>query len=644
MTGKPGRREEGRRGDGRRRTTVATCAVVVCALAARAADARSVTPNAEANDPNALREREGSVGGSGGASRIGRMFRRGGGNEATDVGSAAAVFDAARTASLGFSLADVEPRVVDEALPHGAGSWPWKFGGLEGKKFTCMPYPYTSPPPPPGAPPQPAMPPAPTLTTTNPTTTTTNPTTTTANPTTNPTTANPTTNPTTANPTTTTTTNPTTTTTANPTTTTTPQLGQDPTATVVDETRVIIRFGTYGSKDDTGTDKYDSDWFNDPANARDIQWTYSECKPWTTVYCGPSSFGFVDPFPSIEAGQPGKRCQFIDASEIPADHMNMTIPFTAAEDRVFDDTSLNVNVEFAVEKASGGRVFRNFMLLSADFVKELIEDTFQGTKLFRSFDWKWCANEGKGRKHLCECNTIMRYGWTGNATLKAPKHKVEPDFTQWTYVDMRSEQDLLMPCNADKLGKVRPFPSRGDDTRICQCLSNETLATYNAGFQAVIGGDDVPGQQTHNLTVSEQIKEFLSSSKKHTKDLDKKSEKKNEADLGRHSTHTAHKESAAKEKDAPTAAATLATATFNAERDYSVEDDALIEGQEGEDFAQMRLEATETINGDMGEMFSRIGLCAIGAAVVVFAVTIARKVARSREYERVPEHVEDVGV
>ena len=584
--------------------------MVVCALAARAADARSVTPNAEANDPNALREREGSVGGSGGASRLGRMFRRGGGNEATDVGSAAAVVDAARTASLGFSLADVEPRVVDEALPHGAGSWPWKFGGLEGKKFTCMPYPYTSPPPPPGAPPQPAMPPAPTLTTTNPTTTTANPTTTTAN----------------------------------PTTTTTPQLGQDPTATVVDETRVIIRFGTYGSKDDTGTDKYDSDWFNDPANARDIQWTYSECKPWTTVYCGPSSFGFVDPFPSIEAGQPGKRCQFIDASQIPADHMNMTIPFTAAEDRIFDDTSLNVNVEFAVEKASGGRVFRNFMLLSADFVKELIADTFQGTKLFQSFDWKWCANEGKGRKHLCECNTIMRYGWTGNATLKAPKHKVEPDFTQWTYVDMRSEQDLLMPCNADKLGKVRPFPTRGDETRICQCLSNETLATYNAGFQAVIGGDDVPGQQTHNLTVSEQIKEFLSSSKKHTKGLDGKSEKKNEADLGRHSTHTAHKESAAKEKDAPTAAATLATANFNAERDYSVEDDALIEGQEGEDFAQMRLEATETINGDMGEMFSRIGLCAIGAAVVVFAVTIARKVARSREYERVPEHVEDVGV
>ena len=582
---------------------MATCAVVVCALAARAADARSVTPNAEANDPNALREREGSVGGSGGASRLGRMFRRGGGNEATDVGSAAAVVDAARTASLGFSLTDVEPRVVDEALPHGAGSWPWKFGGLEGKKFTCMPYPYTSPPPPPGAPPQPAMPPAPTLTTTNPTTTT-----------------------------------------ANPTTTTTPQLGQDPTATVVDETRVIIRFGTYGSKDDTGTDKYDSDWFNDPANARDIQWTYSECKPWTTVYCGPSSFGFVDPFPSIEAGQPGKRCQFIDASQIPADHMNMTIPFTAAEDRIFDDTSLNVNVEFAVEKASGGRVFRNFMLLSADFVKELIADTFQGTKLFQSFDWKWCANEGKGRKHLCECNTIMRYGWTGNATLKAPKHKVEPDFTQWTYVDMRSEQDLLMPCNADKLGKVRPFPTRGDETRICQCLSNETLATYNAGFQAVIGGDDVPGQQTHNLTVSEQIKEFLSSSKKHIKDLDGKSEKKNEANLGRHSTHTARKESAAKEKDAPTAAATLATATFNAERDYSVEDDALIEGQEGEDFAQMRLEATETINGDMGEMFSRIGLCAIGAAVVVFAVTIARKVARSREYERVPEHVEDVGV
>ena len=582
---------------------MATCAVVVCALAARAADARSVTPNAEANDPNALREREGSVGGSGGASRLGRMFRRGGGNEATDVGSASAVVDAARTASLGFSLADVEPRVVDEALPHGAGSWPWKFGGLEGKKFTCMPYPYTSPPPPPGAPPQPAMPPAPTLTTTNPTTTT-----------------------------------------ANPTTTTTPQLGQDPTATVVDETRVIIRFGTYGSKDDTGTDKYDSDWFNDPANARDIQWTYSECKPWTTVYCGPSSFGFVDPFPSIEAGQPGKRCQFIDASQIPADHMNMTIPFTAAEDRIFDDTSLNVNVEFAVEKASGGRVFRNFMLLSADFVKELIADTFQGTKLFQSFDWKWCANEGKGRKHLCECNTIMRYGWTGNATLKAPKHKVEPDFTQWTYVDMRSEQDLLMPCNADKLGKVRPFPTRGDETRICQCLSNETLATYNAGFQAVIGGDDVPGQQTHNLTVSEQIKEFLSSSKKHTKGLDGKSEKKNEADLGRHSTHTARKESAAKEKDAPTAAATLATANFNAERDYSVEDDALIEGQEGEDFAQMRLEATETINGDMGEMFSRIGLCAIGAAVVVFAVTIARKVARSREYERVPEHVEDVGV
>jgi len=579
----------------------AACAVTREAAATREGEARDgVTPNARAG---------------GISSRVGRMLKRNGGDGGVKgaAGNNERFVDASRTAALGFSLEDVEPRVTEEALPHGTGSWPWKYGGLEGKSFTCMPYPYTSPPPPPSAPPHPDMPPAPGSSTTSayPATTSAYPATTSAYPAA---------------------------TSAYPVATS--QLGQDDdqSAPVVDETRVIIRFGTYGSKADTGTDKYDDDWFNDPANARDIQWTYSECEPWTTVHCQSSTFGFVDPFPSIAAGEPGKRCQYIDVSQIPAEHINTTIPFTAAEDRILDDTSLNVNVEFAVEKASGGRVFRNFMLLSADFVRELIEDTFQGTKLFRAFDWKWCANEGKGRKHLCECNTIMRYGWTGNATLKAPKHKDEPDFTQWTYVDMRSEEDLLMPCNADRLGKVRPFPTRGDDRRICQCLSNETLADYNAGFQAVIGGDDVPGQETHNLTVPDRIMEFLHS-KRHVSSAQKKVGKKSEANLGRHATRASLKESSA---DATTATATLAAATFNTARaDDSVEDDALIEG---EDFAQMRLEATETVNGDMGEMFSRIGLCAIGAAVVVFAVVIARKLARSRDYERVPEHVDDVGV
>ena len=593
----------------------AAAAVVACAACApRGAEARGgVTPKREAAP--------------GVASRVGRMLKRdggGGGVKGAGEKNDERFVDASRTAALGFSLEDVEPRITDEALPHGTGSWPWKYGGLEGKSFTCMPYPYTSPPPPPGAPPQPDMPPAPASTTTTTTTTTS------------------------AYPASTTSAYPATTTSAYPATSTTPsaypvatsRLGQDDgdQSAVVDETRVIVRFGTYGSKADTGTDKYDDEWFNDPANARDIQWTYSECEPWTTVRCQSSTFGFVDPFPSIAAGEPGKRCQYIDVSQIPAEHLNTTIPFTAAEDRILDDTSLNVNVEFAVEKASGGRVFRNFMLLSADFVRELIEDTFQGTKLFKSFDWKWCANEGKGRKNLCECKTIMRYGWTGNATLKAPKHKDEPDFTQWTYVDMRSEEDLLMPCNADRLGKVQPFPTRGDDRRICQCLSNETLADYNAGFQAVIGGDDVPGQETHNLTVPERIMDLIHS-KRHVSTTQKQVGKKSEADLGRHAKRASREESL---EDATKATATLAAATFNtAQSEDSVEDDALIQG---ENFAQMRLEATETVNGDMGEMFSRIGLCAIGAAVVVFAVVIARKVARSRDYERVPEHVDDVGV
>merc|ERR1712164_221027 len=38
--------------------------------------------------------------------------------------------------------------------------------------------------------------------------------------------------------------------------------------------RYIVRYGTYGTFADTGTHKYDDAWFEDPAHAGDIEWTY----------------------------------------------------------------------------------------------------------------------------------------------------------------------------------------------------------------------------------------------------------------------------------------------------------------------------------------------------------------------------------
>ena len=140
-------------------------------------------------------------------------------------------------ASLGFGLSDVQPDVVESALPHGVGGWQWQYAGKEGATFQCLDY-------------------APS------------------------------------------------------------ELGQEVSSpdddeyaddeehtatTDVEIKRYIVRYGTYGSFADTGTHKYDDAWFEDPAHAGDIKWTYGTCRTNQTIFCGSSAFAYVDPFPSIRS-------------------------------------------------------------------------------------------------------------------------------------------------------------------------------------------------------------------------------------------------------------------------------------------------------------------------------------------------------
>ena len=115
-------------------------------------------------------------------------------------------------------------------------------------------------------------------------------------------------------------------------------------------------------------------------------------------------------------------------------------------------------------------------------------------------DWDWCADEGVGERHRCKCNTIMRYGWTGNQTLAAPIPRPIPITTSGPLSTFAGPKRTRgNSCNWHKLGGVRPFRAR-EENRICQCLSNHTMADFNAGLQAIIGGPDVPGQVLFNMT------------------------------------------------------------------------------------------------------------------------------------------------
>merc|ERR1712205_65965 len=129
----------------------------------------------------------------------------------------------------------------------------------------------------------------------------------------------------------------------------------------------------------------------------------------------------------------------------------------------------------------------------------MLKEMFPDTVMHQDFVWHWCANEGSDYPSSgCECNTMMRYGWTGNQTLQAPNPAEDPDFSKWTIVDARFEDTPVIPCNHHKLGGVLPFPLANE--RICQCLDSTTLALFNAGLQATIGGPDVPGQTLFNMT------------------------------------------------------------------------------------------------------------------------------------------------
>merc|ERR1712216_313420 len=169
---------------------------------------------------------------------------------------------------------------------------------------------------------------------------------------------------------------------------------------------------------------------------------------------------------------------------------------------------------------------RPFYVFSAGKVKAMLKEMFPDTVMHQDFVWHWCANEGSDYPSSgCECNTMMRYGWTGNQTLQAPNPAEDPDFSKWTIVDARFEDTPVIPCNHHKLGGVLPFPLANE--RICQCLDNTTLALFNAGLQATIGGPDVPGQTLFNMTNHTHY---------YNKTHDDDAEKPHKSDLGRRPT------------------------------------------------------------------------------------------------------------
>ena len=72
--------------------------------------------------------------------------------------------------------------------------------------------------------------------------------------------------------------------------------------------------GRTGQFADTGVDTYNDAWFESVEHQADIKWTYGVCRAGQTIRCAPSTFGYVNPFPSIADGMPGKKCQYLNAS------------------------------------------------------------------------------------------------------------------------------------------------------------------------------------------------------------------------------------------------------------------------------------------------------------------------------------------
>lgn len=454
-------------------------------------------------------------------------------------------------ASLGFSLIDVQPNLVESVLPHGAGGWDWKFGAREGLTFQCLDYAGSS------ALGQAGL----------------------------------------------------------------PSPGEDeyaddePNSATSDpeQKRYIVRYGTYGTFADTGTDKYDDAWFEEPAHSGDIKWTYGTCRTNQTIFCGSSAFAYVDPFPSIGAGEVGKKCQYIDVSMIPENRLNASVDFVPGTERL-DQNSINVAVNLDLTRADGqGSIQRTIKLFSFSKLAGMLKQMFPDTVAHQDFDWDWCADEGVGEHHRCKCNTIIRYGWTGNQTLAAPKPHDDPDFHKWTFVDVRGpEADMVeIPCNWHKLGGVRPFPERGEENRICQCLSNATMADFNAGLQAIIGGPDVPGQVLFNMT-------------NHTHYFNRT-----------HYDHWHNRTNGTGVYDGRAPTPSALEPSLGAMEDVSASSMAY------DDQADFSSDADQVDDRGMDVLLTNLGVGCIAASLLIFGVVAARRLVASRReggaYERVPE-------
>ena len=261
---------------------------------------------------------------------------------------------------------------------------------------------------------------------------------------------------------------------------------------------ILLRFGTYGIKADTKTDQYNEEWFKAPEHATDIQWTYRLCDDDEFVECQAQEFGHVDPFPSIEHGAPGKRCQFLDTRSI-KDELRISAQVGPEGDRK-DADSLNVAVETFLKNQDGkGIVVQDVTIIAPTDAIAAIEEKYPDVTP-QKMRWKWCANEGDGDDNWCACNTIMRFGWTGSAAEPAPSAAVDPDFIKFVYADMR-DMDKMLKCSSHKLGEILPWPDREENSRICQCLDPTVMDKVDDAFAEKFGGpvdflDAIPSSST----------------------------------------------------------------------------------------------------------------------------------------------------
>jgi len=249
--------------------------------------------------------------------------------------------------------------------------------------------------------------------------------------------------------------------------------------------KILLRFGTYGVKEDTGTTIYDEAWFKDPEHFADIKWTYRFCEDGERVACASSTFAMVDPFPSIPRGQKGKRCQYIDTRSIPGSSRDPNMIGPEGDRK--DTDSLNVAIQTYLNDAvSGDIVQSDVKILAPALIIKTITAQFPDMKA-QNLEWKWCANEGKEDENRCECDTIMRYGWTGDTTTPAPTPQIDATFVRWIYVDKRNEEKTLR-CNSAFLGEIIPWPQREENSRICQCLSKKQMDEIDNVVAQVVGG------------------------------------------------------------------------------------------------------------------------------------------------------------